>query len=49
MQMQVKKKNWAEKFVEWVFSLPNYQAIIFMPAVILIYFAAVIKNKIQGE
>ncbi len=48
MKMQVRNKSWAEKFVEWVSSLPGYIAIFFMPFVILLYIAAVIINKIKG-
>ena len=48
MNMKVKNKSWAEKFVEWVFSLPNYLGIIFVPLVVLLYVASVVINKLKG-
>ena len=49
MKMSVRNKSWAERFTEWVFDLPNYQAIFFMVPVMLIYIVAVTINIFKGD
>jgi surface polysaccharide O-acyltransferase-like enzyme len=49
MKISVKEKKFSEKFTEWVFQLPGFLAIFFLPAVMIIYIVAVIINKVKGD